>query len=290
MLAVFGRAAGPSDSDGTPSRLPGTGEFVFSILPKAFQKNPQLEMTVNTEFTPYGRLMRPVTPAQPAYFVAQAGGFKQLGDVVGGEHSPPPAELERAITRALAANGFLPAALPGHAPSLAVFFTWGSHNKLPPDMAAKFPELAAKQTLERALLVGGRDFMDGINRRLLYGDSLTDHTERLDYLTDQADDDIYFIIASAYDYRSLAQGKRQLVWRTNMTVSSKGVSMNETLMPLIATATPYFGRETKGAEIAMRRVSREGKVEIGTAVVVPDKDSNPPTAVPATPAPAPKSP
>jgi hypothetical protein len=280
-LATPARAAAAANPEGTPSRLPGTGEFVFQLLPKAFQKSPQLEMTVVTEFTPYGRLLRPVSPNQPAYFVVQPGGYKQLGDTVGGEVPPPPADLERAMIKALATNGFLPAAPPAHFPNLAVFYTWGSHNKISPEMAARFPLLAARHMLERATLVGGRQFMAGINRRLEFGDSILDHNERMDYLTDQADDDLYFMIASAYDYASLAQGKRQLVWRTSMTANARGVALRETILPLIATGASYLGRETDGPEIAMRRISREGRVIIGESVVVPDKETKTPPPPPA---------
>lgn len=283
-LATLVHAGDPAGAARNSDRLPGTGDFVFSILPKAFQQNPELEMTVVTEFTAYGRLQRPVSATQPAYFVAQTGGYRQFGDAVGGEHSPPPADLERAITKALALNGFLPATLPAHVPTLAVIYTWGSHNKLSPEMAANFPDLAAKQTLERAILVGGKDFASGMGRMMEFGETILDHTERLDYLRYQASDDLYFVVASAYDYRSIATGKRQLVWRTSMTVNSKGVSMKETLMPLIATAAPFLGRETAGPEIAMRRMSREGRVEIGTATVVEDKDSKSATTGGAAPA------
>jgi hypothetical protein len=121
--------------------------------------------------------------------------------------------------------------------------------------------------------------MAGLNRRMEFGDTILDHNERVDYLTDQAEDDLYFIVASAYDYAALARGKRQLVWRTSMTANSKGVALRETLMPLIATGAPFLGRETNGPEIAMRRISREGHVTIGTPVVVPDKE--PPAEQPA---------
>src|SRR5438309_1081523 len=81
------------------------GENIFSLLPKSFQRNPALNMTVNTEFTSYGRVMRPTSPTAPSYYLAQAAGFKQRGDSVAGEKSPPAAELERAMKKALAVNG-----------------------------------------------------------------------------------------------------------------------------------------------------------------------------------------
>ena len=55
--------------------------------------------------------------------------------------------------------------------------------------------------------------------------------------------------------------------------------MTETLAPLIASAGPYFGRDMAEASIVEKRISREGKVEIGTATVVEDKRSEIPPPV-----------
>ena len=62
-------------SSGRPSALPKSGDFVFSFLPKSLQRNPTLDMTVNTEMTEYGRLFRAVSPSAPAYYVSLAAGF-----------------------------------------------------------------------------------------------------------------------------------------------------------------------------------------------------------------------
>ena len=97
------------------------------------------------------------------------------------------------------------------------------------------------------------------------------------------------MVASAYDYASVAQGKRTLLWRTNMTVNTAGVNMKETLPPLIATAAPFFGRETEGPEALQRRINRKGTVEIGNSTVVEYMDASAPVAPTAAPAPtAPK--
>jgi hypothetical protein len=289
-LLVSVAGLGLTTAHGAPdsSRLPGTGQWDFHILPKSFQKKPDLEMTVITEFTPVGRLLRPTTPDQPSYYIAQSGGNHQMGDTVGGESSPLPADLEKSITHALAVNGFLAANPPEHRPTLAVIYTWGSHNKMTREMARMFPEEAAKQRLERALLVGGKQFVADVSRTIEFGDTIFNHTERLEYLNDQADDDLYFVVASAYDYRALAEGRRQLLWRTSMTVNAKGVSEKETLLPLIATAAPYLGREMTEPQIAMRRISREGTVDVGTPTVIESDVPLKPVTV-KTPAPAPKT-
>jgi len=88
---------------------------------------------------------------------------------------------------------------------------------------------------------------------------------------DQLNDDLYFAVASAFDYDALAHGKRVLLWRTRMTVSAAGVALDQSLPAVIATAGPYFGREMTEPSTVVRRV-KEGRVEIGPAAVVePEK-------------------
>ena len=200
------------------SRSVKSGDWVFSILPKAFQNNPILDMTVYTEFTPYGRLLRAATPENPVYYAAHDTGYKQLGWSMGGEHPPKEADIERAMARALATNGFL-AETPEHRASVALFYVWGSHNKPPPDIARDFPELAAKNKLERAILVGGKDFAKGMSFAMEWGDPAGELDEKMQFLREQANEELYYVVASAYDYQALAHGQRKLAWRTTMTVT-----------------------------------------------------------------------
>ncbi|HEX2854547.1 MAG TPA: hypothetical protein VHO24_15055 [Opitutaceae bacterium] len=257
------------------SKILRSGDNVFSLLPKSFQRNPILDMTVNTEMTEYGRLLRPATVAQPVYYIAQPAGFRQFGVPTAGEKPPPAQELETAMTRALAETGYLQASQPGPSPSLVVIYYWGTHNKLDPETAKDFPELAAKYQLERAVLVGGKKYAHQLGQIMEFGETLFDRTQEKEYLRDQALGDLYFVVASAYDYAAVTQGQKKLVWRTTMTVSTGGVSLRETLGPLIATAAPYFGRESTKPEIVARRVAREVRVEVGIPTVVEEKKTKP---------------
>ena len=252
------------------SRTAKTGDFVFSILPKAFQKTPILDMTFNTEMTDYGRLLRAASPERPVYFVGLDAGFRQLGWNVGGEHPPKAAELERAMNTALATNGYLPA-VSGRPVGLALIYYWGSHNKPDDDTARDFPQLMQKNILERAILVGGKKFAAGVSFSMEWGESPADTEEKMEFLREQTRMEVYYVIASAYDYQALAHGERKLAWRTTMTVTSAGLAMNETLPTMVVAAAPFFGRETEMPEIASQRISREGHVTIGTPTVVEDK-------------------
>ncbi len=268
-LPTLGTAAQIS-SEGEPMRSVRDGDFMFSFLPKSLQRNPVIDMTVNTEVTNYGRLMRPVSPESPMYYVAAPSGFKQLGAALYGEKSPPVTELERAMKKSLATTGYVESTLPEHPPTLAVIYYWGSHNKLDPETAANFPDLAARYQLERAVLVGGKKYSSNLARALEYGAGPEDRSNDREYLRYQSADDLYFVVASAYDYAALSRGQRKLVWRTTMTANATGVNMKDSIVPLIATAGPYFGKETVDPQIAARKVSREGRVEIGESKVIND--------------------
>ncbi len=123
--------------------------FVFSILPKSLQRNPRVDLNVITEMTPEGKKRPKVTPDHPAYYVAQAGGYKQLGQTpVGHEHPPPLPDLERVMAKALATAGFLPEETPAHPATIAVVYNWGSHTTPTEDDQSILNELAAAQAAQ----------------------------------------------------------------------------------------------------------------------------------------------
>ena len=85
---------------------------------------------------------------------------------------------------------------------------------------------------------------------------------KIEFLMDQAANELYYVVASAYDYPSFARKERKLLWRTRMTVNSSGVSQVQTLPTLVENAAPFFGKDMAEPEILFKRV-REGQVTIG---------------------------
>lgn len=240
---------------------PETGRWVFTLVPKAFQRNPELQMTVICELTDFGRTQPAVTAEQPAYFIDHDNGMKQYGQPYAGVHAPDQAYLDRIIQRSLSSNGYLPAD-DLHRPSLVLFYTWGAHSALDADLRSKFPELARQQEIERSNLVGGQNFVNQFVRDLDSFPGTLDNSVRHQYLVDETRSDLYFVVVSAYDYAALTQNRRQLVWRTKLTVDAQGMSMSETLVPLVLTAAPYFGRDMKDSEYLARPI-RRGSVKLG---------------------------
>jgi hypothetical protein len=170
------------------------------------------------------------------------------------------------------------------------------------DVESMLPVVLASPTartdlIHRAELVGGEKFAHDLGAALeeearlkqagggLFGPlrAMTPFHRFMDSSTEITDlvvdafGSCYFVTASAYDYASMRHGKRVLLWRTKMTVSSQGISMTESLPSLILTAGPYLGRDMSGALTLTRKINREGRVEVGTPRVV---EESPPTATP----------
>ncbi len=337
-----------------------SGGFGFSLLPKAFQKNPKVDLNVITEMTPDGRKLTPPTAAKPVYYVTIPGGFVKSGQSLSaGEKPPPVADLERVMQKALTQNSYLPADGPQHSPSLALIYHWGSHGNQAEDPQQTADQMRQesetgvgpnrdnltslsegqlqfaltnlakrKDLLERAALIGGTKFAADLQKVLedqvvyqneiyrverpapqgmsmlgggsesgtssgssssggstpmpkpIMGDmpTLTVDTfspferfrrshPQVEHLVEESFGTCYFVIASAYDYTDLSQGRRRLLWRTKMTVNAEGVAMQQTLPTLVISAGKYFGREMDGAATISRRLLK-GEVEVGTPTVV----------------------
>lgn len=306
MAVAATPAANPpatTKADAKAKPAPQKSEWVFSLLPKSFQKNPRLELTVITEMTPAGKQRPVVSPAQPAYFEVFSPGPKHLGHAQGHEQTLGQPEIERLLIRALATNGFLPAKPPESPPTLLIIYAWGSHNLLVegddenPTLSA---EQIARNLLDRAALVGGEKFARELIDLFQQADSMAlaararpppggqsvftpemlefmnpvnlfkRRNAKNEFLVDQTASDVYYVVASAYDYPSAAANRRILLWRTRMTVAAAGVSAQQSLPALVLNAAPFFGREMDEAEILYRRSLPEGKVDIGTPTVVED--------------------
>lgn len=309
FLVLIPLQAQTSADPPTPAapKRPAKSEWVFSLLPKSFQKNPRIDLTVITEMTELGRKRPAASPSAPVYYLAQSTGFHAMGHAPANEHPLKPEDVERLLARALATNGFLPAKLPEHPPTLAVFYTWGSHSLLI-EGDEENPSLSGEQVtrnlLDRAALVGGAKFSQEVMHLFQQSDDLatlnhappSDPTgivppvapfldpgqlqfmdpiyryrqadPKNDFLFEQFTHDVYYVVASAYDYASLAEKTRRLYWRTRMTVAAQGVSQAQTMPALILNAAPFFGQDMSEPEILSRRAVPEGQVEIGTPTVV----------------------
>jgi hypothetical protein len=263
LSAALVRASEPADTPG----------FQLNVRPLAFQANPVLNMTVVTEFTDYGRSQRKPSPQQPLYCVLHDGGFHSRGDVAAGEKTPPPQELAQLLQGALSQQGIVTTDTPGHAPQVGIFYSWGSHSVPDAEYRALFPEAAHRNLLEVASLVGGKSFVrelgvynSNVGLWSMFSFQGREKTRR--FMLDQAQNDLNYVIISAYALEDLARNEPRLLWRTTMTVAATGMSFANSLQPLVLTAGPYVGREVPA--LALRRTMKRGTVELGPTRIIDD--------------------
>jgi hypothetical protein len=135
LAAVVARASEPALGRPPPPEEPKRSPFVFSLLPKSFQKHPSLDFHVISEMTAAGRKLEQPTPSHPVYYIEQPGKFTQLGNnTPAGEHPPSIDDLTRAMENALTASNYRRATPGGPLPSLAIVFNYGSFARFSTDI------------------------------------------------------------------------------------------------------------------------------------------------------------
>lgn len=280
-------------SGGTPDAWEsGSG---FNLLPRAFQKDPKMFVMTVTEFTAAGRALPKADPEHPQYYTMLDAQYEEEGDVVAGEEPPSKQELANVLRQSLAVAGYLPAD-PRHHPTLFIHCSWGSWNKLTSLANASNPDAAGmddddsddfqiQSLAERAALVGGTKFAVEMLRAMNGGmlQQWEDSDPRTTFLMQEARDNRYFVIADAYDYAAATQQQRVLLWRTKISTNSRGITMNESVPQLVASAAPYFGHDTDGPVRLYRPVVKEGHVYVGVPQVTEPLPPDRPAVPPATP-------
>jgi hypothetical protein len=101
------------------------------------------------------------------------------------------------------------------------------------------------------------------------------------HLTEAIFHTCYFVMATAYDFRGVEARKKIPLWETKMTVNAQGVTLAETMVPLVVHTGAFLGRETHDAKVVTKRINRDGRVEVGTATVVEGNAASPAASAPA---------
>jgi len=99
------------------------------------------------------------------------------------------------------------------------------------------------------------------------GPSTDEATLRFDLVGER-----YFIILKAYSLRQkIAAGQpRRAVWTLHLNMRSPGTNFREARDRMSVTAADFFGRLTDAIQTVHSR-PRDGRVEVGTPVVVGEK-------------------
>jgi hypothetical protein len=79
-------------------------------------------------------------------------------------------------------------------------------------------------------------------------------------MLDEVEEDRYFVVLMAYDFRSMLKKKAKLLWEVHFSVREQGHLFDKELPGMIAKASEFFGRESGGLQ---HESIEEGKVIIG---------------------------
>jgi hypothetical protein len=231
-----------------------------------FAANPQVEVNVVVDMTEAGRKVAPPSKEKPAYYFPVVGGYREEGALVAGEKAPPRNDVIHVLARALASQGYLVIGAKTPPPSLVLVLHWGYMNPQLEDFGSNDPaQRVFFNENEMLALVGGHT---------LGGLGLDFERESV---MQAAEDDRYFVVVAAYDWAAAQQKKKVLLWSAKMSVPSAGTSLTEVIPALAKAGAPQFGRETTRPLQQLVPIGREGKVEVGTPTVVPEKtDAAPP--------------
>ncbi len=187
-----------------------------------------------------------------------------------GRKVPPPNSVAKLFAKALAAQHYYVFGAKTPAPTIILVFHWGYMNpKIDDTGDDENPQQIFWNQKEMLALVAGNTL----------GNISSLSFEREDILQN-ARDDRYFAIVSAYDFAAAKEKKKKLHWQAKMSTPSNRVSLAEVIPSMITAGGPHFGRETKRPDSIAAPLAKEGKVEVGTPVVVPDSDKTPKPAPP----------
>lgn len=85
------------------------------------------------------------------------------------------------------------------------------------------------------------------------------------------DEERYFIILMAYDYKKLKEGETVLLWRTRYSMRALGQSFTDAIGQMNHVAGDYFGQNMKG--LITKRFNDEADVKIGDVEVIENATS-----------------
>lgn len=211
-----------------------------------------VEILTVTDMTPFGRLLRQPSRANPIYYEALVLGYQDHGRTVAGIQPPDKKAMLKLVLKLLAEQGFYPGTAQ-HTPEVLLVMSWGTLN----DERGK------------AMLFMGGDKLDimweleplGIENSM---QALTRFRQGqiAGLVKDSSQGSLYVISIMALDRAAAIEGEKRLLWHTKVSCPSIGLDLTSTLQQMARHAAPHIGRETDKPVWATAPL-REGRVDIG---------------------------
>ncbi len=225
---------------------------------------PTCEVNVNTTLTEAGRKVPAPSREKPAYYYPLVAGWREEGAVIAGERPPAKTFVIHELAKALAAQGYLVMGAKTPRPSLLLVLHWGCMNPQIEDFGSNDPSQKVFFNQNEMLSLVGAEKLGAL-----------DLSFEREAVMQGAEDDRYFIIVVAYDFADAMQKKKTKLWVARMSTPSTGLTMADVVRPLATSGGPLFGRETSRPQWITAPIVREGIVEVGRPVVVPDSPAKP---------------
>ncbi|HVU25773.1 MAG TPA: hypothetical protein VHE13_16705 [Opitutus sp.] len=223
---------------------PLTGLAKFSLFSRVWG-----DAIVVTDMTQEGRGIVPPTPANPVYYKGVSLGTK-LGSIPG-DLVPDEKGFDKFVSKILAKQGYI-GAQPGgsHEPTLFLVVQWGY------------------MTPRNNLLwfLGYKSSLDTLP------DFLEIHPLPIEMILDAADEPIYGIIITAFEYKSASTDRPVAYWQTRVGLTAVGKSMAQALPAMIVAAGPTIGRETRMPVLGDTDNAARGRVELGEMKILGYED------------------
>ena len=227
----------------------------FAAKPK---KGPEV-LIVADKFQGEARLTRP-TPENPITYMMFLGKQRDLGAPIAGVKMPSQTEIETLVANTLNAQGYTQK-FPGDTiPDIFIVFTYG----------AAYTEDDGLDTLEfdedTGEFSGITTIPNSPAARELF--ALVGGAKVQRRGTKRTDTDRLFIMVAAIDGPKWFKREQEIVWRTRISIPSRGFNLPTSMSVMLRSAAPYFGTDSTVPVFLRDEDRRQTDVEIGEATVV----------------------
>jgi hypothetical protein len=234
------------------SHARGAGFSLFS--------NSWGDVIVVTDMTPEGRDLTPPTTGNPVYYRGQSLGCK-FGSLPG-DRLPEVPKMNRFVAEVLARQGYVGANPGEHEASMYMVVQWGYLRPQSGDLLWFLGYDANKDI--------GAPAFPGMLGPEVWRRSFRSRT--IETVLDYADEPIYGIIVTAFEFSSASTPQPVIYWQTRIGLPANGKSMAQALPAMMLAAGPTIGRETDSPVLRDADDAREGRVELGELEVIGYED------------------
>ena len=215
--------------------------------------------------------LRP-TADNPVHYVLLGGMQWDLGSSVAGEKMPPVSELESLIHRTLKSQGYTPTKIGGPMPDIVILYGYGSAHLeveewIEDSMDSETGEVSSNfQSMD----LNAREIYGLAGAAKIKGKVLS--SAIADEMTDAIENGRLYISISALDAPALRTKKKQMVWRTRISIPTRRNRLPDAMEIMLTSAAPYFGADSALPVVIGDEDRRKTDVQIGESTVVGDPE------------------